>query len=188
MRCVRVGWLHDEVTDRYDHPSLDIERMIEALDRHGVRYVLVGGVAGQLYGATRPTYDLDVVAQRERSNLDRAAAALRELGAFLRVGGLSDAEARELPFILDGTSLESMEVSTWRTDAGDIDILANLRNTAGERLGFDELDNAAREVSVGRTVVWLAGLAHIIEAKRFADRDKDRDALPELERIQDEDE
>lgn len=174
--------------DRSDRPSLDVERVLEVLERHGVRYLLVGGVAGQLYGATRATYDLDVVARRERSNLDRAAAALRERGAFMRVGGLSDAEARELPMILDGASLEAMEVSTWRTDAGDVDVLANLRNSSGERLDFDELNNAAREVRVGRIVVRLAGLADIIEAKRFADRDKDRDALPELERIQDEDE
>lgn len=55
--------------------------------------MLVGGVAALAYGANRPTEDADCVVRRERSNLDRLAAALRELDARLRVAGLSDEEA-----------------------------------------------------------------------------------------------
>jgi hypothetical protein len=33
--------------------------LIDALDRHGVEYLIVGGVAASGYGAQRPTYDLD---------------------------------------------------------------------------------------------------------------------------------
>jgi hypothetical protein len=34
--------------------------ILTVLDRHQVRYVLVGGYAAQLHGATRPTTDIDV--------------------------------------------------------------------------------------------------------------------------------
>lgn len=69
-------------------------------------------------------------------NLDRLAAALRELGAYLRVGGLADDEARALPLVLDGAALARMEISTCRTDAGDLDVLRDLRATDGRRLGY----------------------------------------------------
>jgi hypothetical protein len=55
-------------------------------DRHRVEYVIVGGVAANLHGATRPTGDLDALPRSTRENLDRVAGALRELAAFLRVG------------------------------------------------------------------------------------------------------
>ena len=117
-----------------DPPALNIDRIIEVFGRHGVDYLLVGGVASRLYGAERLTFDVDVLARHEIDNLDRVADALTELGAFLRVSGLDDEEARALPVILDGAALTAFEISTWRTDAGDIDVLAHLRDAAGRRV------------------------------------------------------
>lgn len=136
-----------------------------------------------MYGAERLTFDLDVLALREIDNLDRVADALSELRAFLRVSGLDDDEARALPVILDGAALAALEISTWRTDAGDIDILAHLRDAAGHPVEFVDLAGRSREITVGGVAVRVAGLSDIIESKRFADRDKDRAAIPELERL-----
>ncbi len=46
-------------------------------------------------------------------NLARLADALRELNAFLRVGRLSDDEARALPTRIDALSLSRLEIATW---------------------------------------------------------------------------
>lgn len=78
------------VDERPDGPNLDVRRVIETLDRHGVEYLLIGGMATRLHGATRPTNDIDVLPSSESENLTRLADALKELGAFLRVGGLTD--------------------------------------------------------------------------------------------------
>ncbi|CAN5598368.1 hypothetical protein BH24ACT15_BH24ACT15_24020 [soil metagenome] len=40
----------------------NVRRIVETLNRHGVDYIMIGGVAGQLHGSTRPTKDVDVVA------------------------------------------------------------------------------------------------------------------------------
>jgi hypothetical protein len=77
-----------------DGPPHDLGRLIEVLDRFGVEYLMVGGVADIGYGAERPTEDADCGVRRERANLDRLAVALRELHARLRSGGMTDAEAR----------------------------------------------------------------------------------------------
>ena len=39
--------------------ELDVNRIIKVFDRHGVDYLIVGDVAANLHGATRPTGDLD---------------------------------------------------------------------------------------------------------------------------------
>lgn len=166
-------------------PPLDLGRIVESLKRHGVAYVIVGGVAGRLHGASRLTFDLDVLARRDAENLDRMAAVLRELGAFLRVGGLDDETARSLPFVLDGPSLSALETSTWRTEAGDLDVLSNLKDAVGQPVDFEELAERATASKLEGVAVYLVSLPDLITAKRFADRAKDHDALPELEALRD---
>lgn len=79
-----------------DGPGLDLPRLIGVLNRHEVEYVLVGGVAATAYGAERETDDADCVVRRERANLERLAAALRDLHARLRIAHVSDEEAKQL--------------------------------------------------------------------------------------------
>src|SRR5205085_1132066 len=50
---------------------------------------------------TDGTLDIDVVAPSTDANLERLASALRDLGGRLRVGGLTDEEARALPVTVD---------------------------------------------------------------------------------------
>jgi hypothetical protein len=114
-----------------DDPPHDLGRLIEVLDRYQVEYLMVGGVAAIGYGAERPTEDADCVVRRERSNFDRLAGALGELHARLRVGGMTDAEARTLPVQIDSTTLDLAGMSTWMTDAGPFDVLAGLEAPDG---------------------------------------------------------
>jgi len=57
---------------------------LETLARHGVEFVVVGGVAAVLNGAPISTFDLDIVHARAPANLDRLLAALTELDARYR--------------------------------------------------------------------------------------------------------
>jgi hypothetical protein len=51
------------------------------LAKHGVRYVLIGALAARLQGFPRVTADADITPSDDRENLEKLAAALRELGA-----------------------------------------------------------------------------------------------------------
>ena len=166
-----------------DHPPLDVDRVVEVFDRHHVRYLLVGGVAARFHGSERPTEDVDVLPDGDDENLRRLGAALTELGAFLRVGGLSDDEARALPVQLDVATLRGLEISTWRTTAGDLDVLRSLRDLDGGRRSYGDLAGRSVAISVNEVEIRLAGLDDIIDSKRFADREKDHEALPELEAL-----
>jgi Ser/Thr protein kinase RdoA (MazF antagonist) len=55
---------------------------------------------------------------RSPGNLERLAAALGELNAYMRVGRITDEEARALPPLVDVEWLRHIESATWRTDAG----------------------------------------------------------------------
>jgi hypothetical protein len=160
----------------------DPERILEALDRHGVDFVMVGGFASQLHGARRQTYDIDFVPSTTEANDDRLASALRELGARLRVAGLTDEEARQLPVTIDGATLRAFGSTTWTTDAGPLDVLRELPVSGGRRT-FEELMQRCTDVAVDGIVIHLASLDDIIDSKTHADRPKDHDALPELHHL-----
>lgn len=151
-------------------PSPDVPRLTAALNRHGVDYLLVGGVAATVHGAARPTLDVDCLVDRSGDNLDRLAGAMRELNARLRVEGLGDAEASLLPVVIDGPALARMEISTWRTDAGAFDVLTDIPDRDGRRRSFGELAERAERSVVDGVSVRVASLADVIASKEWADR------------------
>ena len=164
-------------------PALDLARILDVLDRHQVDYLLVGGVSANAYGALRRTADFDCLPALDRDNLRRVAAALRELGARLRVEGLSDEESRALPVQVDGTTLASMEVSTWRTDAGDFDVLTNIPGRDGTRRRYGDLLARSTTKVLGELTIRVANIDDVIASKEWANRPKDHEALEELRRL-----
>ena len=146
--------------------------------------MLVGGLAAVAHGATRATFDIDIVPRWETDNLDALAGALRAANARLRVPGAETPV--DVP--LDGGTLRHYEVSTWRTDHGDIDIVVGTpTRTRGQLASFDELAAKAQARSAFGVAILIADLDDIIESKEALNREPDRMALPELRQLRDRD-
>jgi hypothetical protein len=64
---------------------MDAEEILRTLERHRVRYVLIGGLAAQTRGWRGATEDIDITPADDRDNLARLAAAVAELEAGFRV-------------------------------------------------------------------------------------------------------
>lgn len=164
-----------------DAPPLDSESLVRLLDRYGVAYVLVGGLAAVAHGAMRATFDVDIVPRWRAENLEALAAALRAAGARLRVRDGPPVEVR-----LDGRTFGHYEVSTWRTAHGDIDVTAGTpKRNRGELAPFDELASRAHPRQAFGMTILVADLDDIIEAKETLNREPDRLALPELRQLRD---
>lgn len=160
-------------------PPLDEEQIIEVLNRHEVEYVLVGGLGARFHGATRRTLDFDVCPSWQRDNLGRLANALRELDAKLR--GVPEDIA--LPAI-DAQTLAPMELSAWRTAAGDVDVLLGIPADMRWNLSrFEALRERAQAWEVAGCTVFVAHLDDLIVSKRVTNRPPDLEALPELDAL-----
>lgn len=153
-------------------------RVLATLNRHGVRYLVIGGYAAGILGAPVMTNDLDVCHERSAANMARLAAALQELGATLRVAGMDD----DLPFVLDGRTLAAGDSFTFHTDAGDVDVLATPSGTGG----FRDLDAAASAYDLGEgLVVRVTSLDDLIRMKEATGRPKDQAHLHVLTVLRD---
>jgi len=88
------------------------EEILRRLEKHRVRYVLIGGVAATLHGSPLPTRDADICPAQEEDNLTDLAAALREMDARIRTG--RDPEG--VPFPCDAAFLRQVRSIRVRRD------------------------------------------------------------------------
>jgi hypothetical protein len=156
--------------------SFDPVRALETLVRNRVRFVIIGGFAGRLWGSTTVTNDLDVCYARDRKNLVALANALRELGATLR------GAPQGLPFQPDAKALALGDSFTFATTAGNLDCLA----TPSGSQGFQDLVAGAAEMQIGSTKVLVAAVEDLIRLKKAAGRPKDRIELEILSALKEE--
>jgi hypothetical protein len=158
---------------------LDPETLFRALAEHKVAYVLIGGLAANLYGSPLVTNDADICPSRARDNLERLAAALRDLDARIR----TLAEPEGLEFARDAEFLENTRMVNMQTRAGDFDISFE---PGGFARGYDELVEHAVDFTVFGVRVPVAALRDIIAGKEATNRAKDQAALPHLYALEDE--
>lgn len=154
----------------------DLRALLTPLVRHGVDFILVGGMAGISHGSNYPSYDLDVVYARDRDNIARMVDALGEIGVRLR-GAPAD-----LPFLLDAKTIENGSNFTFVTPHGDFDILGH----ADGMPDYGELRAEAPVREILGLEVRVASIDHLIAMKRAANRPKDRLMVEEYIVIADE--
>lgn len=153
--------------------GLDPETIIATLQRHRVRFVVIGGFAVELWDvAVPPTVDIDIAPKATRANLERLAAALNELGAGIRVG--SDTVA-----IGGGVTAEllaNVEIINLTTSAGPVDITMRPAGTDG----YDDLAERAVVMRYRTVEVPTASLEDVARSKEAAGRAKDIRVLPAI--------
>lgn len=151
-------------------------RALDALVRNGVRFIIIGGVAGRAWGSPSMTDDLDVCYDRRPDNLDALARALSELKATLR------GAPPGLPFQSDARTLRAGDSFSFDTSAGSFDCLG----TPSPTTGYDELVLNATEVEIEHLRVLVCSLDDLIRMKRAANRPKDRVELEILAAVKEE--
>jgi hypothetical protein len=157
-------------------PDFDPAPILETLTRHGVEFVLIGGLAGVALGSAYQTSDVDVAYSRTPDNLERLAVALRELDATLRgaPGGL--------PFQLDAKTLKAGANFTFATKYGPLDILGD---PAGAPR-FETLRAESERYEVGGVTIAVSSIDHLIAMKEAAGRPRDKLMVSEYKLLADE--
>jgi hypothetical protein len=155
----------------------DRQGVLEIMERHGVRYVVIGGAAAEARGWRGRSLDIDVVPAPDESNLDRLAAALNELDARLAVGA-GEPDGVTVPGGFDARLLITNTVWNLLTSYGPLDLTFKPAGTDGYE---DLARQATREQVPGSDLqVPVAAGADIIRSKAAAGRPKDLAVLPEL--------
>ncbi|MFO7811183.1 MAG: nucleotidyltransferase [Candidatus Delongbacteria bacterium] len=57
-----------------------LQGVFRCLEKHEVKYVVIGGIASILYGVPRTTFDLDILIEATSGNAEKLLKALEEAG------------------------------------------------------------------------------------------------------------
>ena len=180
------------------HPrrTPDIPALLHALERHDVRCIVVGSVVALLRGVELTPGDLDVVPATDRENLERLAAALREVEA--RPPGPFGAWTRRddggWKWVARPTT--EAELAAWRPDPddpasfdqlfttkhGDLDVVPRVCGT------YEELLPRAERLRLAGADVLVAQLDEVLSRIESVERAKDRDRIGPMRALRDRDE
>ena len=151
---------------------MDPLAILRVLNRHDVHFLVIGGIAGALHGSATLTADVDILYERERTNVRRLADALVELGATRR-----DA-SNALPAALDARALLNGTNFLLTTRAGELDCIGE---TPSGRFTYTQLAPTAESFEIASDlIVAVVSLEDLISMKRTTGRPKD---LAEVENL-----
>lgn len=134
--------------------ALDAERILRALAEYKVEYVLIGGLAVQTHGHVRTTNDADLIPAPDPANLERLAAALRELEARVLNAGHESTP-------VDAGMLPRATIWQFATRDGGIDVMREVPGGSP----YDELSERALRVQLGDIEVPVVDLDDLIRMK-----------------------
>ena len=151
----------------------DFSRLLRALLDSSVDFILIGGVAGNIHGAARATYDIDVVYRRSADHLARLVSALAPYEPYLR------GAPPGLPFSFDVETLRQGLNFTLTTSLGDINLLGEVAGGGT----YEHLLEDSQSIPLLGTECRCVTLEGLIRLKRAAGRPKDIEAIAELEAL-----
>ncbi len=158
---------------------MKLAELLAALTEGKVDYVLVGGLAVQLHGYLRSTFDVDLVLAMNDENLSRFIEVAKR---FTLVPAI--------PVALDSLR-DAAQIQQWHREKGMLAFPLREASVGGmvvDVLVRPEIDfgrlraNAARGELFGRHVP-IASIDDLLTMKRAANRGKDRLDIEALEKI-----
>jgi predicted nucleotidyltransferase len=155
-------------------PELDIGGILAELNREGVEFLVIGGVAVGFHGYVRATKDVDIVPAPDPGNLERLARVLRQLDA--QVEGGEEFEEAELPNPLDPDALRLGGNWVLSTRLGRFDVMQWI----GDDGLWERLSPGAVEVEIDGLVTRIVGYEDLVALKEAAGRPED---LVDLQRL-----
>lgn len=158
---------------------MKIAELLQSLADAHVDYVLVGGLAVQLYGFLRATFDIDLVLAMDDANLARFIDVAKSFGL-----------QPNIPVPMDSLRNSAL-IEQWHREKGMLAFSLRETQAGGGVVNvlvrpeppFDRLKtNAVESMLLGRPVR-IAAIADLIEMKRIANRSRDRLDIEALEKI-----
>lgn len=148
----------------------ETRRLLIALNRADVQFVIVGGVAMIIRGSAYLTEDLDIVYSRTKENIANLVKALLPFAPQLRTSGMS------VKFLFDERTLKNGMNFTLTTSLGSIDLLGEIAGLGK----YEAVRKFADSVAFGNERFEVLSLDGLIKTKKASGRTKDLQALPEL--------
>jgi hypothetical protein len=156
-----------------------IAELLQSLSGESVQYVLVGGLAVQLHGFMRSTFDIDLVLAMNDENLARFIAVAKRYGLV-----------PSIPVPIDSLR-DANQIEQWHREKGMLAFALREPQVGGSvvdilvrpNVPFEQLMANAVAGELFAQKIWIASIDDLITMKLIANRAKDQLDIAALEKI-----
>lgn len=143
--------------------------VLEALYKNKVKYLIVGGLAVNLYGVPRVTQDIDLIISTDKSNILNIGTVLNGLGYVprLSVDPADMAEPAKVKDWIENRNLKAFSFYHEKDGYKVIDIVLV------HPLDFDKAFEARTVKKVNDVEIYLASIEDLMKTKEFSGRAQD---------------
>ncbi|GBE04080.1 MAG TPA: hypothetical protein ENH45_05795 [Nitrospirae bacterium] len=151
-----------------------IEQLIDALERHKVKYAIVGGYALAFHGVVRGTVDIDLVLKINRANYRNAEKALAEIGLTSRLPVGADEVIDFRDEYISNKNMVAWNFRDPNDPTKDVDIIIT------QNLSAMKID----KFKVGQRMLPVVSVRDLIKMKRKSGRLQDIQDIEALEKLE----
>jgi hypothetical protein len=154
---------------------VDLHGLIGRLIGANVDFVIIGGLAAEMFGASLSTWDLDVCCDFSVENLMRVQTAIGDLHPVYRLNPRRPAVTITPEFC---QGLKNLYLDT---DYGQLDILSDVLGLGD----FGEVKRNSIEITFSGGTCRILSLDALIRSKEVLKEPRDREAVRELKAMRD---
>jgi predicted nucleotidyltransferase len=152
------------------------KKIFKEINNAGIKYMIVGGVAVNLYGYSRFTSDIDIIVLTEEQNLQKLDNLMQKLNFQARqpvsIQVLNDKE--NIKNLIKEKNFIAYTYLSKNNTPIDIDVLTN------ESLNFSEFEKRLTIINIWDLDLPVIGIDDLIDLKRKTNRQKDLEDLEAL--------
>ena len=146
----------------------DFLEYIQLLNKHKVEYVLLGGMAVNIYGYRRSTGDMDLFVNPTEANHKRLKKVHSEFGMLMG----------EMEKLENFTNTTKYDVYTFGVSPIQIDVM-----TACKGITFGEAYSQSQEYQVNKISIKVISFDTLLKSKNATNRTRDLADIEELKKI-----
>ena len=155
------------------------KKILSELEKQSVKYLVIGGIAVNLYGHPRVTKDLDLMISFEKTNMTKFIEIIKLFKLRPRVPveieELADANKREI-----WKQERNMKVFSFYNPENDLEVIDIMIQ---DYINFDEAYKNVEKVSDGSLTVSMISIDDLIRLKGIANRPNDRADIEVLKKL-----
>ena len=161
---------------------LDYIGIFKNLNEEGVRYIVVGGIAVNLYGIPRMTYDIDLLLDLEDKNLEKFLKLLKGWGFKPKVPMdiMEFAEKDKRKDWIKNKNMKAFNLVNPEWAISEIDIVID------SPVDYDKAHKRINEIKLHGVIIPVVSIDDLIKMKERTGRKQDKADIRYLKELKDE--